>query len=48
MSEPVAAIRAHAKLTRTLKMTGLRDDGIHLLDAEMVSLTLHDLSLIHI
>ena len=37
-----ATIRAHAKLTRTLKMTGLRDDGFHLLDAEMVSLDLHD------
>ncbi|MFK8022971.1 MAG: 4-(cytidine 5'-diphospho)-2-C-methyl-D-erythritol kinase [Ilumatobacter sp.] len=38
-----AVIRAHAKLTRTLKMTGLRDDGYHLIDAEMVSLDLHDL-----
>lgn len=35
-------IRANAKLTRTLRMTGLRDDGYHLLDAEMVSLELHD------
>ena len=34
--------RAHAKLTVTLKMTGLRDDGFHLIDAEMVSLDLHD------
>lgn len=39
----VVTIRAHAKLTRTLKMTGLRGDGFHLLDAEMVSLDLHDL-----
>lgn len=39
----VVTIRAHAKLTRTLKMTGLRDDGYHLIDAEMVSLELHDL-----
>ncbi|MFN3255517.1 MAG: 4-(cytidine 5'-diphospho)-2-C-methyl-D-erythritol kinase [Ilumatobacter sp.] len=35
-------LRAHAKLTRTLRMTGLRDDGYHLIDAEMVSLALHD------
>ena len=34
--------RAHAKLTLTLKVTGLRDDGFHLIDAEMVSLDLHD------
>lgn len=39
----IVTIRAHAKLTRTLKMTGLRDDGFHLIDAEMVSLDLHDL-----
>ena len=36
-------IRGNAKLTRTLRMTGRRDDGFHLLDAEMVSLELHDL-----
>ncbi len=41
--DDVVTIRAHAKLTRTLKMTGVRDDGFHLLDAEMVSLDLHDL-----
>jgi 4-diphosphocytidyl-2-C-methyl-D-erythritol kinase len=40
---PATTVRAHAKLTRTLKMTGVRDDGFHLLDAEMVSLDLHDL-----
>ena len=33
---------AHAKLTLSLKMTGLRDDGYHLIDAEMVSLDLAD------
>jgi 4-diphosphocytidyl-2-C-methyl-D-erythritol kinase len=38
-----ATRRAHAKLTWTLRMTGIRDDGYHLLDAEMVSLELHDL-----
>lgn len=36
-------LRAHAKLTLRLAMTGLRDDGYHLIDAEMVSLELHDL-----
>ncbi len=42
-TEAPITIRAHAKLTRTLRMTGVRDDGFHLLDAEMVSLELHDL-----
>ncbi len=36
-------IRAHAKLTMSLAMVGVRDDGYHLIDAEMVSLDLHDL-----
>jgi 4-diphosphocytidyl-2-C-methyl-D-erythritol kinase len=35
-------VRAHAKLTRSLRVVGVRDDGYHLLDAEMVSLDLHD------
>lgn len=34
---------AHAKLTTSLRITGLRDDGFHLLDAEMVSLALADI-----
>ena len=33
---------APAKLTRTLRVTGVRDDGYHLIDAEMVSLDLAD------
>lgn len=33
---------AHAKLTVSLKMVGLRSDGFHLIDAEMVSLDLAD------
>jgi 4-diphosphocytidyl-2-C-methyl-D-erythritol kinase len=33
---------AHAKLTRSLRITGVRDDGYHLLDAEMVTLDLDD------
>ncbi len=35
-------LRAHAKLTLELRVTGVRDDGYHLIDAEMVSLDLHD------
>lgn len=35
--------RAHAKLTLSLRMTGVRDDGYHLIEAEMASLELHDL-----
>ncbi len=38
-----ATLRAHAKLTISLRLTGVRDDGFHLLDAEMVSLDLHDI-----
>jgi 4-diphosphocytidyl-2-C-methyl-D-erythritol kinase len=38
---PVRLI-AHAKLTRTLRVTGVRDDGYHLIDAEMVSLDWYD------
>lgn len=37
-----ATLEAPAKLTLTLRMTGLRDDGYHLIDAEMVSLDLGD------
>ena len=33
---------AHAKLTLDLRITGVRDDGFHLIDAEMVSLDLAD------
>ena len=35
-------IEAHAKLTLSLRVTGVRDDGFHLIDAEMVVLDLHD------
>ena len=34
---------AAAKLTKTLRVTGVRDDGMHLIDAEMVELDLYDL-----
>jgi 4-diphosphocytidyl-2-C-methyl-D-erythritol kinase len=33
---------APAKLTLSLRVTGVRADGMHLIDAEMVSLSLHD------
>jgi 4-diphosphocytidyl-2-C-methyl-D-erythritol kinase len=35
-------VRAPAKLTRSLRITGVRDDGLHLIDAEMVALDLAD------
>ena len=35
-------VLAPAKLTRTLRITGVRDDGYHLIDAEMVTLDLAD------
>ncbi len=33
---------APAKLTLSLRITGVRDDGLHLIEAEMVSLDLAD------
>lgn len=33
---------APAKLTLSLRITGIRDDGYHLIDAEMVTVDLHD------
>ena len=38
----MVAILAPAKLTVLLRITGVRDDGYHLIDAEMVSLDLYD------
>lgn len=35
-------LEAPAKLTWSLRITGVRDDGYHLIDAEMTSLTLAD------
>ena len=35
-------VAAPAKLTLSLRVTGVRSDGYHLIDAEMVSLSLHD------
>lgn len=39
---PLAELRAPAKLTLSLRVTGVRADGYHLLDAEMVTLDLAD------
>jgi 4-diphosphocytidyl-2-C-methyl-D-erythritol kinase len=41
VTEPTRLV-APAKLTVELRLTGVRDDGYHLIDAEMVSLELHD------
>jgi 4-diphosphocytidyl-2-C-methyl-D-erythritol kinase len=38
----MTAVRALAKLTVSLRITGVRDDGYHLLEAEMVTLDLAD------
>lgn len=38
----VDVVLAPAKLTRSLRITGVRPDGLHLIDAEMVSLDLAD------
>lgn len=35
-------LSAHAKLTLSLRVVGVRDDGFHLIDAEMISLALCD------
>jgi 4-diphosphocytidyl-2-C-methyl-D-erythritol kinase len=35
-------LRAPAKLTRSLRVVGLREDGYHLIDAEMVTLDVFD------
>jgi 4-diphosphocytidyl-2-C-methyl-D-erythritol kinase len=41
-----ARVEAPAKLTLSLRVVGVREDGYHLLDAEMVALDLHDLLVI--
>lgn len=38
----LSRVAAPAKLTISLQMTGVRDDGMHLIDAEMVTLDLYD------
>ena len=42
VTERPVVVAAPAKLTLSLQMTGLRPDGMHLIDAEMVTLDLHD------
>lgn len=39
---PAVVLPAPAKLTLSLRVTGVRDDGYHLIDAEMVTLDLAD------
>ena len=38
----MSTLKAHAKLTLSLRVIGVRDDGYHLIDAEMISLDLAD------
>lgn len=38
----MSVVLAPAKLTLSLRITGVRDDGYHLIDAEMTTLDLHD------
>jgi len=42
VSAAPTVVRAPAKLTRWLRIVGVRPDGYHLLEAEMVTLDLHD------
>ena len=39
---PFETLLAYAKLTRSLRVVGVRDDGYHLIEAEMVSLDFAD------
>lgn len=43
MSEQPISLKARAKLTLKLRITGVRHDGFHLIDAEMVTLDLADI-----
>lgn len=42
MTADAVAVQAHAKLTLGLRITGVRSDGYHVIDAEMVTLDLAD------
>jgi 4-diphosphocytidyl-2-C-methyl-D-erythritol kinase len=42
MSDQIVSLIAPAKLTLSLRVTGIRPDGFHLIDAEMVTLELAD------
>ncbi len=39
---PLTVVDAPAKLTLSLRVTGVREDGLHLIDAEMVTLSISD------
>lgn len=39
---PTRVLQALAKLTLSLRVAGTRDDGYHLIDAEMVTIDLSD------
>lgn len=43
VNEQTISLEAPAKLTLSLRLTGVRDDGFHLIDAEMVTLELADI-----
>jgi 4-diphosphocytidyl-2-C-methyl-D-erythritol kinase len=42
MRDQIVSLIAPAKLTLSLRVTGIRPDGFHLIDAEMVTLELAD------
>ncbi|MFM7762784.1 MAG: 4-(cytidine 5'-diphospho)-2-C-methyl-D-erythritol kinase, partial [Acidimicrobiaceae bacterium] len=42
MGDQIVSLIAPAKLTLSLRVTGIRPDGFHLIDAEMVTLELAD------
>lgn len=42
MKTPLTVLQAPAKLTLSLRVTGVRADGFHLIDAEMVALSIGD------
>ena len=42
MSTAAVTLRAHAKLTLSLQMTGVRADGFHLLDAPIMRVAAPD------
>ena len=42
MRDQIVSLIAPAKLTRSLRVIGIRPDGFHLIDAEMVTLELAD------
>lgn len=46
MNDQTISLQAQAKLTLSLRVTGVRDDGFHLIDAEVVTLDLADLLVI--